>query len=102
MKAWLAWTFAALFSWGIWAVLAKMLGNALTAGQSQALSTLGMLPIFVPLAWSWRRTRTEAATGRGWLLALAGGAVTCLGNVALYHAIARGEKVASVVSLTAL
>ena len=34
--------------------------------------------------------------------AFAGGIVTCLGNVAYYDAVARGEKVATVVSLTAL
>lgn len=101
MPSWLTWTLAALLSWGLWAVLAKVLGDALTPGQSQALSTLGMLPILPVLALS-KQASLRSASRRGVLLAFGGGVVTCLGNVALYSALARGEKVASVVSLTAL
>jgi len=101
MPAWLTWTFVALLSWGIWAILAKLLGNALTGEQSQALSTLGILPILLALLLS-KRTRLRGASGKGVMLALAGGVVTCLGNVAYYAALGRGEKVATVVSLTAL
>jgi len=81
--------------------LAKLLGNALTGEQSQALSTLGILPILLVLALS-RQTRLRGASRKGLLLAFVGGLVTCLGNVALYDALGRGEKVATVVSLTAL
>ena len=101
MPAWLTWTFVALVSWGIWAVLAKLLGNALTGAQSQALSTLGILPILTALVLS-RRVSLREASRKGLLLALAGGVVTCLGNVAYYAAVGRGDKVATVVSLTAL
>jgi drug/metabolite transporter (DMT)-like permease len=101
MPRWLLWTFAALLSWGIWAVLSKVLGDALSAEQSQALSTLGMFPILLPLLFS-ERASLPGASRKGMLLALIGGIVTCLGNVAYYSALARGEKVATVVSLTAL
>ena len=101
MRAWLTWTIVALLSWGVWAVLAKLLGNTVSAEQSQALSTLGILPILLVLAMS-KQTRLRGASRKGLLLALAGGVVTCLGNVALYDALGRGEKVATVVSLTAL
>jgi len=101
MPAWLLWTLAALLSWGVWAVLSKVLGNALTAEQSQALSTLGLLPILVPLAVSVR-TSLRGASHKGLLLALVGGIVTCLGNIPYYTAVARGDKFATVVSLTAL
>src|SRR5262245_52542413 len=101
MAAWLIWTIVALLSWGVWAVLAKLLGNTLTGEQSQALSTLGILPILFWLPLS-KRTQLRGASRKGLLLALAGGVVTCLGNVALYDALGRGEKVATVVSLTAL
>jgi transporter family protein len=101
MPAWLTWTLVTLLSWGIWAVLAKGLGDTLTPEQSQALSTLGMLPIFAPLAMM-KRTPLHQASGTGLLLALVGGIVTCLGNIAYYSALARGEKVAAIVSLTAL
>ena len=101
MPSWLTWTLAALLSWGIWAVLSKALGDALTAEQSQALSTLGLLPILMPLALA-KQSKLRGASRRGLWLALIGGIVTCLGNVAYYSALGRGEKVATVVSLTAL
>jgi drug/metabolite transporter (DMT)-like permease len=101
MPAWLTWTMLALLSWGVWAALSKLLGEALSPEQSQVLSTIGMLPIFLPLALS-RRATLRGASRRGVFLALLGGIVTCLGNVAYYSALARGGKVATVVSLTAL
>jgi bacterial/archaeal transporter family protein len=101
MPRWLLWTFAALLSWGIWAVLSKVLGNALSAQQSQALSTIGMLPILLPLAVS-ARASLRGASRTGLILALVGGIVTCLGNIPYYAAVARGERFATVVSLTAL
>lgn len=98
---WLLWAFAALLAWGVWAVLSKLLGNALTAEQSQALSTLGLAPILVPLAMSGR-AGLRVAPRRGLVLAFLGGTITCLGNIAYYDAIARGEKVAAVASITAI
>lgn len=101
MPAWLTWTFVALLSWGIWAVLSKFMGTTLSAEQCQALSTLGFLPIVLPLAWSGRR-RVRTASPKGLLLALAGGVVSCLGNIPYYAALGRGEKFATVLSLVAL
>ena len=101
MPAWLTWTLLTLFSWGIWAVLSKVLGNALTPEQSQVLSTLGMIPIIGWLAFS-KGVSLRGASRRGFLFAFLGGIVTCLGNIPYYSALARGEKVATVVSLTAL
>jgi drug/metabolite transporter (DMT)-like permease len=101
MSSWLLWTIAALLSWGVWAVLSKLLGNALTAEQSQALSTLGLAPILLPLAWSARRA-LPTASRKGLALAFLGGTITCLGNIAYYSALARGEKVATVASITAI
>lgn len=101
MPSWLMWTLAALLSWGVWAVLSKWLGAALTAEQSQALSTLGLLPILPVLALRARGT-WSGASRRGVAFAFLGGVITCLGNIAFYAALARGEKVASVASLTAI
>ncbi|MBX3748074.1 MAG: DMT family transporter [Verrucomicrobiae bacterium] len=101
MPAWWVWTCIALGSWGIWAVLSRGLGEALSAGGSQALSTLGMLPLLGALAVRSRGAWRKGAW-RGIGLAMAGGTVTCLGNVAYYGVLGRGEKVATVVSLTAM
>jgi drug/metabolite transporter (DMT)-like permease len=101
MPAWLIWTLSALVSWGLWAVLSKLLGDALSAEQSQTLSTLGLLPILVPLAFS-KRANLRRASRQGLLLALLGGLVSCFGNIVYYAALARGDKVAAVVTLSAL
>jgi drug/metabolite transporter (DMT)-like permease len=101
MPAWFIWTLAALLSWGVWAVLSKALGDALTGEQSQALSTLGLLPILLLLAWNGGIT-FRAAPRRGVALAFVGGAIGCLGNIVYYAALARGEKAATVVSITAI
>ncbi len=97
------WTALAVVAWGIWAVLSKALGAALTADQSQVLSTLGLLPILAVLAGTRSgRAGVRNSSRTGLALALGGGVVSCLGNLAYYGAFARGEKVATVVSLTAL
>lgn len=101
MFPWLAWTLVALFSWGLWAALSKLLGDALSPGLSQALSTLGLVPLLVPLLWS-QHGNLRSASRRGTALAVLGGVVTCLGNVAYYAALNRGGKAATVVSLAAL
>src|SRR2546423_815562 len=101
MSPWLLWTVAAVLSWGVWAVLSKLLGSALTAEQSQALSTIGLAPILVPLAWQARKA-LRLASHKGVALAFLGGIITCLGNIAYYSALARGEKVATVASITAI
>jgi transporter family protein len=103
MAPWQIWTGAALLSWGIWAVLSKVLGDSLTAEQSQAISTIGILPILIFLAFPvLRRGELQTGSRRGILLTFIGGILSCLGNLAYYGALARGEKVATVVSLTAL
>ena len=40
---------ATVASWGVWAVLAKVIGDRLTGAQSQALSTVGMVPVVLAL-----------------------------------------------------
>jgi transporter family protein len=97
---WLFWVTIAVASWGVWAVLAKVIGDGLTGGQSQALSTLGMMPVILALVPSTGRAWRPA--GRGVFYALAGGAVSGLGNVPYYDLYARGGTAALAVSLTAL
>jgi transporter family protein len=101
MPAWFAWSLLALFSWGVWAIIARVIGTALLPAQSQAVSTLGMLPIIgiLPLL----RTKQASPNPRkGTLVALSAGVLSCLGNVAYYHALNRGEKATTVVPLTAM
>src|SRR5690242_13871709 len=97
---WLIWAVVAVISWGIWAFLSKLLGEALTAAQSQALSSLGLLPIFALLVIS--RKLTGIANRRGAAWAFTAGVLGCLGNLAYYHALNLGGKAVTVAPLTAL
>jgi len=101
MPRWLRWTSLALVSWGIWAITAKLIGEGLSGAHSQALSTLGLLPVMVAMGMSGRLS-TVGKRNRGIVYALVGGAISCFGNVAYYDALSRGGKAAMIVPLTAL
>jgi bacterial/archaeal transporter family protein len=101
MPAWLLWTAVAVVSWGVWAVLAKVIGDGLTGGQSQALSTVGMVPVVVAFLWS-KNVASHPGRRKGVCYALVAGAVSGLGNVPYYDLFARGGTAATAVSLTAL
>jgi len=99
---WLRWSLLALFSWGVWAIMAKLIGDALAGAHNQALSTLGILPVMLAMAFTKRCSTAGGNRRRGILLALAAGAISCLGNVVYYDALSRGGKAAMIVPLTAL
>lgn len=101
MPRWLFWTAAAVMSWGVWAVLAKVLGGGLTGTQSQVLSTIGTVPVILILARS-RDLTIRRGGRRGIYFALAAGIVSGLGNVPYYDLYGRGGTAATAVSLTAL
>ena len=101
MPRWLRWSVLALLSWGVWAIMAKLIGDALSGAHNQALSTLGILPVMLAMGV----TRKFSSTGnrrRGIGFALASGAVSCLGNVFYYDILSRGGKATTIVPLTAL
>ena len=100
MPRWLLWTLLTLLSWGIWAVLIKLIDGQLSEAHSQVISTLGVVPILIALAL----TKESPAVGnrrRGIALAFGSGVLSCLGNIACYQAISHA-KAATVVPLTAL
>jgi len=101
MPRWLRWSLLALLSWGVWAIMAKLIGDALSGAHNQALSTLGILPVMLAFVLS-KKSSTPANRRRGILYALAGGAVSCVGNVFYYDILSRGGKAATIVPLTAL
>lgn len=101
MPRWLLWSFVAVLCWGVWAVISKLIGEALTAAQSQALSTLGLVPVAAALAAS-RRLTASGNRRRGIAAAFVAGTLACAGNVAYYHAMNVGGKAATLVSFTAL
>lgn len=101
MPRWLRWCVLALLSWGVWAIMAKLIGEALSGAHNQALSTLGILPVMLAIGFS-RRFSAQGNRRHGILYALASGAVSCLGNVVYYDAISRGGKAAIIIPLTML
>jgi bacterial/archaeal transporter family protein len=98
---WFVWTVSTLLAWGIWAILAKQIGDALTPVQSQVLSTLGLLPILAALALK-KEPEAPGNRLRGIALAFGSGVVSCLGNIPYYTALSGGAKAATVVPLTSL
>jgi transporter family protein len=101
MPRWIAWTLLTLVSWGLWAILFRMIGDELSPAHSQAVSTLGIIPVLAAL---WFLHDVPPAGGnRRWgvALALGSGIVSCLGNVACYEAL-NHAKAATVIPLTAL
>jgi uncharacterized membrane protein len=101
IPSWTIWTFVALVCWGLWALMSKLIGDALSPEASQALSTLGMLPVMLGLALA-RKPASIGKTKLGAWLGFAAGALTCIGNIAYYALLNSGEKVVAVVPLTAL
>src|SRR5262245_46758988 len=101
LPRWLRWTVLALLSWGVWAIMARLIGEALSGAHNQALSTLGILPVMLAFVLA-KPSSPPGRPGRGVLYALAGGAITCIGNVFYYDALGRGGKAATMVPLTAL
>jgi drug/metabolite transporter (DMT)-like permease len=98
---WLAWSLVALLSWGVWALLSKVIGGGLSAAHTQALSTIGLLPVMLALGLS-RRLTGRGNRLRGALVAVVAGTLSCAGNVAYYQALNLGGKAALIVPLTAL
>ncbi len=101
MRPWFLWTLLAVFCWGIWAVVGKLIGESLSPAMTQAFSTLGLVPVILALGLS-RRLQAEGDRRRGALFALCAGALTSLGNITYYSVLSGGAKAAVVVPLTAL
>jgi drug/metabolite transporter (DMT)-like permease len=95
----LLWTIATLVAWGIWAILGKEIGNALTPSQSQVLSTIGLVPILAALALS-KQSQSTGNRGRGIALAFGSGVISCIGNIPFYAAL--NAQATMVVPLTSL
>jgi transporter family protein len=102
MARWLFWTLVTIFTWGVWAVLSKLLAEEVASpAHSQAVSTFGILPV-IAMLWAMPESHPAGSRSRGLLLALGAGIVSCLGNIAYFDVLARGTKAAAVVPATAL
>ncbi len=102
MPRWIFWMLVTLLSWGVWAILLheQLNPQPVAAAHSQAMSTLGILPIIAALA-AMKDPAAAANRRRGVLLAFGSGVVSGLGNIGYYAALAN-ERTATVVPLAAL
>jgi len=102
MARWLVWTLATITTWGVWAVLSKLLSDDIQSpAHAQVLSTFGIVPVVLALGMM----KDEPAAGskrRGILIALGSGIISCLGNIAYFDVFSRGPKAAAVIPITAL
>lgn len=101
LPRWFLFTTLAIVAWGLWAVLSRLIGEPITAAQSQAMSTLGVIPVMVALAASRNRS-PNGRSRRGAINGFIAGALTCAGNIAYYKVLNGGAKAATVVPLTAM
>jgi drug/metabolite transporter (DMT)-like permease len=100
MPRWLLYSILTVVFWGVWGFLPRKLG-AMSAEQSQVISTLGLLPIMVVLG-ARRSFLSGTRLKRGCLLALAAGLVGSVGNIAFYRLMNAGQSAATVVPFTSL
>jgi len=97
---WLVWAALAFLSYATWALLSKLVGD-LSPAHAQAMSTVGMLPVLAALALL-KGPADPGNRRRGILVAVVGGAVSCLGTIPYFAALKAGGKAAAVVPITAL
>jgi drug/metabolite transporter (DMT)-like permease len=97
---WVVYTLITLLAWGVWSVTGKLIGDAITPAQTQALSTVGLLPVLLALV-AIKDPPVAGNRRRGVVIALASGVVSCLGNI-FYIEVLRAEKAATAIPLTSL
>jgi len=100
MPRWLVWCVLALLFFGGWAVAPKTLPREVPGVESQALSTIGVLPILAVLCFS-KNLRSGNARLRGAAIAFVAGLLMVAGNIFYYEALSH-EKAMTVTPLTAL
>jgi drug/metabolite transporter (DMT)-like permease len=97
---WVVYTLITLLAWGVWSVTGKLIGDAITPAQTQALSTVGLIPVLLAL-FAIKDPPVAGNRRRGVVIALASGVVSCLGNI-FYIEVLRAEKAATAIPLTSL
>src|SRR5262245_34352932 len=102
MPRWLIYCLLTVLCFGVWAVTFKPLqAQGVSAGQSQALCTVGILPVMLLLAFSpgWR-VGGRRLRGTAW--SFVAGALVGVGNLAYFLAQDAGAKATTAVSLSML
>jgi transporter family protein len=101
MPKWLVYSILTLLLWGGWGVVGKKIGDRLTSAETQAFSTIGLLPLIVVLG-ARRKGDPGPRVARGVVFAFLSGLLAGGGNIAYYHALSIGGAASTVTPLTAL
>jgi uncharacterized membrane protein len=104
MAGWLFWTLLTILTWGIWAVLCRLLAHEIPSpAHSQVASTIGLVPVVIAL-WLMKDKETPkfGNRGRGIWLAFGSGIVSALGSIAYFDLFGRGAKAVDASSVTML
>jgi uncharacterized membrane protein len=104
MAGWVFWTLLTILTWGIWAVLSKLLALEIASpAHSQLVSTIGLVPVVVALyLMKDKESPLSGNRMRGTWLALGSGLVSCLGSIAYFDVFSRGAKAVAATPITAL
>jgi transporter family protein len=102
MARWHVWMLITLASWGVWAILVhdKLNEQRVSAAHSQAMSTLGIIPIMLALGLM-KGASPGGNRRRGVAVAFGSGVMSGLGNIGYYAAL-DNEQAATIVPLAAL
>jgi len=100
MPKWLVYSILTLLLWGAWGVLGKVLAKPLTPAETQAFSTLGLVPLIAVVAFR-KKPETGPRVARGVAIGFVSGLLAGFGNIAFYHAL-KISGAATVTPLTAL
>jgi uncharacterized membrane protein len=98
---WLFFSVLAIALWGVWGAVSKAASNAVpSATDLQVISTLGVVPIALLLAFSPNLLKRTGSLRRGIAYGLATGLCGSVGNLALFESLSRGGDASTVLPLT--
>ena len=89
MSRWLSYSLITIALFGVWGFVSTVISRDVAPLTVQVLSTLGLLPVALVLAFS-QNLRKGTNFARGILLATVTGVISGAGNVAFYKALQLG------------
>ena len=101
MPQWLRYSLLAMLAYGVWGAVSSLASQSLSALTLQIVSTIGLFPVTLVLAFS-RNLGSGPHRSRGILLALLTGVLGGTGNLTLYQTLRAGGNASVVFPLTGM
>jgi uncharacterized membrane protein len=98
---WLRFSLISMLAYGVWGAVSSMASQSVSAVTLQIVSTLGLLPVALVLAFS-TNIHLGSNRKRGILIATATGVIGGAGNLTLYQALRLGGEASVVFPLTGM